>query len=299
MSKVIGLGACVYDTLIKSDFYPIEDKKMKANGVFVSGGGPVGNALVVLSKLGVQASVFGLFSDDIAGKYLLNDFCKYGVDTSKTKTVPNTSAFCSFIVLSNDTQSRTCIFDRGTVPDNPNLIDAELLQGADVLHLDGNYLQCAIKCAKYCKQHGITVSLDAGGLYNGIEALLPYVDVLIPSAEFALGLTGKSDIEEAMVVLQQRYNPKVLVVTNGVDGSYYFQDGKVNKVNAIIVDAVDTNGCGDTYHGAFLSAYLQGKSVGECCEFATAVSAYKCLHYGARSYELNQQIIKDFINKKA
>ena len=36
----------------------------------------------------------------------------------------------------------------------------------------------------YAKEKGVKVSLDAGGLYQGIERLLPYVDILIPSAEW-------------------------------------------------------------------------------------------------------------------
>ena len=55
MKKIVGLGACVYDTLITCDKYPIEDTKHQAGNIFVSGGGPVGNALVVASKLGVRA----------------------------------------------------------------------------------------------------------------------------------------------------------------------------------------------------------------------------------------------------
>ena len=46
MKKVIGIGACVLDTIIEMDCYPDEDVKKKAEKVFVSGGGPVSNALV-------------------------------------------------------------------------------------------------------------------------------------------------------------------------------------------------------------------------------------------------------------
>ena len=81
MKKVVGLGACVLDTLINCETYPKEDTKQKANGIFLSGGGPVGNALVVLSKLGVNAEVIGGFGGDNAGKYLIEDFEKYGVST--------------------------------------------------------------------------------------------------------------------------------------------------------------------------------------------------------------------------
>ncbi len=293
--EVAGLGACVYDTLIKCDKYPIEDKKMKAEGVFASGGGPVGNALIVMSKLGVKTKVLGLFADDGAGKYLISDFDKYDVNTDDVIVMEGKNSFVSYIVLSNDKKSRTIVFDRGTVPDDDNLIDTDKLDGIKILHLDGNYLNCAIKCARYCRQHGILVSLDAGGLYKDIDKLLPYVDILIPSSEFALGLTGEEDIISAMKKLKEKYSPKVLVVTDGVNGGYYLDGDKFSHYDSYLVEAVDTNGCGDTFHGAFISAYLEGKSVKDCAIFASGVSAYKCTNYGARTYPLSKQIVADFI----
>lgn len=293
--KVAGLGACVYDTLIECRKFPEEDKKMKADGVFVSGGGPVGNALIVLSKLGIESKVLGLFANDGAGKYLLEDFKKYGVDTSDTVLLDGKTTFSSYILLSGEKGTRTCVFDRGTVPDDASLINLKALDGADLLHLDGNYLNCALKCAEYCKEKGILVSLDAGGLYDGIEKLLPLVDVLIPSSEFAFGITGKTDIPSAMETLKERYNPKVLVVTDGVNGGYYMENGEFKKYDSFKVKAVDTNGCGDTFHGAFVSAYLKGKSVKDSAVFASAVSAYKCTNFGARTYKLSESIVEEFI----
>ena len=82
MSKVVGLGACVLDTLINCDSYPTEDTKKRAESVFLSGGGPVGNALVVISKLGVKAEVIGALADDNAGTYLIDDFKRYSVALS-------------------------------------------------------------------------------------------------------------------------------------------------------------------------------------------------------------------------
>ena len=204
MKKVVGLGACVLDTLISCDSYPAEDKKQKAESIFLSGGGPVGNALVVISKLGVKTEVIGGFGSDNAGKYLLDDFKKYGVGVENATVVEGTTSFTSYIVLAKDKASRTCVFDRGSVPDEPNNLQLSAIDNADVLHLDGNYLECAIAAAKYAKEKGVKVSLDAGGLYAGIERLLPYVDILIPSAEFALGLTKKSTVEAAMYALNEK-----------------------------------------------------------------------------------------------
>ena len=290
MKKVVGLGACVLDTLISCDTYPTEDKKQKAESIFLSGGGPVGNALVVMSKLGVETEVVGGFGSDSAGKYLLEDFVKYGVGVKNATVLDGASSFTSYIVLAKDKASRTCVFDRGTVTDNPQNIQLCAIDSADVLHLDGNYLECAISAAKYAKEKDVRVSLDAGGLYAGIERLLPYVDILIPSAEFALGLTGKMEIEAAMYALNEKYAPEILVVTDGSNGGYYWQNGQANHYDSVKVKAVDTNGAGDTFHGAFIAAYCYGKSLQECCEYASKVAAYKCMHTGARTYALSKAI---------
>ena len=93
MKKVVGLGACVLDTLINCDTYPTEDTKQKAESIFLSGGGPVGNALVVISKLGVQAEVIGAFGGDSAGQYLLEDFKKYGVSIENATVLANATSF--------------------------------------------------------------------------------------------------------------------------------------------------------------------------------------------------------------
>ena len=283
MKKVVGLGACVLDTLINCKYYPTEDTKQKADGVFLSGGGPVGNALVVMSKLGVKTEVIGGFADDNAGEYLISDFKKYGVGTDSTTVLKGTTSFTSYIVLAEDKATRTCVFDRGSVPDDPNNLKLSVLDDASVLHLDGNYLECAIGAAKYAKSKGVKVSLDAGGLYKGIERLLPYVDILIPSAEFALGFTQKTEISEAMSSLYAKYSPEILVVTDGSNGGYYWENGKAVHYDSVKVKAIDTNGAGDTFHGAFIVAYCKNKSIGQCCDFASAVAASKCERKGLRT----------------
>ena len=98
MKKVVGLGACVLDTLICCDAYPTEDKKQKAESIFLSGGGPVGNALVVISKLGVEAEVIGGFGGDNAGKYLLEDFKKYGVGVNHATILKDATSLAEPLV---------------------------------------------------------------------------------------------------------------------------------------------------------------------------------------------------------
>ena len=60
--------------------------------------------------------------------------------------------------------------------------------------------------------------MDAGGAYPNIEKLLPLVDVLIPSEEFSMKVTGCATASEAAAVLQERYHPQILVITQGSKG---------------------------------------------------------------------------------
>ena len=166
MKKVVGLGACVLDTLINCNNYPTEDTKQRAESIFLAGGGPVGNALVVMSKLGLQTEVIGGFGGDNAGKYLLEDFQKYGVGISGATVLPNATSFTSFIVLADDKATRTCVFDRGSVPDEPSNLNLSAIDGADVLHLDGNYLECAITASKYAKEKGVNLARTDSSSYE-------------------------------------------------------------------------------------------------------------------------------------
>ncbi|MBO5946231.1 MAG: hypothetical protein J6Q69_06445 [Clostridia bacterium] len=297
MKRVVGLGAFVVDTLISCDSFPREDTKRKAEKIVRAGGGPVCNALVVMSRLGTASEVVGAFADDEGGAFLLSDLNRYGVKAENAITIPNTTSFVSYVLLSASSGTRTCVFDRGNVPDAEENVRLSALDGAAVLHLDGNYLKSAIYAAKYAKAAGVKVSLDAGGLYEGIEELLPLVDILIPSAEFAMGITGKSTPREAILALNERYAPSVLAVTDGENGGYYIEDGKAVHYDSFKIDPIDTNGAGDTFHGAFISEYLCGGGIAECCRFASAVSAYKCIHSGVREFPLTRDIIHEFISK--
>ena len=256
------------------------------------GGGPVGNALVVMSRLGVSAEVIGAFADDAAGGEILSELRSFGVSVDHATVLSGKTSFTSYVLLSEESGSRTCLFDRGSVSDDPSVVDLSPLDSADILHLDGNYVQCAIRAAKYARARGVRVSLDAGGLYDGIEELLPLVDILIPSAEFAMALTKESDARTATERLAEKYDPEVLVVTDGASGGYYREGDAILHYESVRVKAIDTNGAGDTFHGAWIAAYLDGMSVSEACRFASAVAAYKCQHIGARSYDLDMHIAK-------
>lgn len=299
MNKIVGIGACVMDTLISLPHYPSEDTKLKAEGSRPSGGGPVATALVAASKLGSESAYIGVLSSDNGGKFLIGDFEKYGVRTNLIRTLDGYRSFTSVIWLSRDTASRTCVFDRGNLP--PLVLDKaqkDAICHAEILMVDGNELSAAIEGAKLAKAYGTKILYDCGGLYEGIDELLPFADIMIPSEEFALKYTGKSDVVLAAEELYTRFHPEILVITRGKEGGLIYGSEGALKYPAFVVDAKDTNGSGDVFHGAFASAYVSGLDTMSCCLFASATSAIKCTAIGARESVPTYREVIDFLKER-
>ena len=220
MASVVGIGAAVFDILMTVDAFPREDTKLRGLETKFQCGGPCATGLVAISKLGESASYMGTVGDDMYGTFVKAEMERYGVDTSCVKVNPGLT-FHSVVLLNVSNSSRTCVWNRGeaaapTVED----VDLDVLKQAKYLHLDGNQLDCAIFAAKKAHEMGVTVSMDAGGAYPNIEKLLPLVDVLIPSEEFSMKVTGCATAKEAAAVLQERYHPQILVITQGSKGGF-------------------------------------------------------------------------------
>lgn len=284
MAQIVGIGANVFDTLFRLSSHPTQDTKQKALSVAESGGGPCGTGLVAAAKLGADCAYIGNCSDDSAGSFLVEDFKRYGVDTAHMTAVPDTAGFRSCIWLCDDTAARTCVFHRGTVP--PTEVGesaAQAIRNARILMVDGNDLDAAVTGARIARESGTLVLYDAGGLYDGVERLLELTDILIPSEEFALKHTGANTVEEAARKLFELYTPKVVVITCGKNGGIRFDGKTCSSYPAFPVEAVDTNGSGDVFHGAFAFALTKGYPYEQCCLFSSAVSALKCTKVGARA----------------
>lgn len=297
-ATITAIGACVMDTLVQVPRYPTEDTKLRAASSKPAGGGPAATGLVAAAKLGESTAFIGVLSDDSAGHFLRDDFIHYGVDVSGITMMAGYRAFTSVIWLSEETASRTCVFDKGDLP--PLVLtdgQAEQIKNARLLMVDGNELAGAIAAAQVAKENGTTVLYDCGGLYEGIEPLLALTDVMIPSEEFSLGHTGCATAEEAAVKLFETYHPAVVVITQGVKGGLMYDGKEITRYPAFPVHAVDSNGSGDVFHGAFAAGLCKGFDPKTCCVFASAVSAIKCTGVGARESVPDFATVKEFLKE--
>lgn len=299
MSKIVGIGACVMDTLVTVPNYPKEDTKLRASSTKIAGGGPTATGIVAASKLGEDAGYIGVLSGDNGGRFLKEDFERYGVSTDNIDIIDGYRSFTSVIWLASDSASRTCVFDKGNLP--PLALDQkkkDAVKEAELLMIDGNEIDAAEEACKIARENSTTVLYDCGGLYEGVERLLRLTDIMIPSEEFSLGHTGCSNVKDAAKKLYETYSPKVVIITMGKLGGILYDGNEFFEYPAFLVNAVDSNGSGDVFHGAFAAALCKGFDYKKACIFSSAVSAIKCTGYGARESVPNYETVKSFLKEK-
>ena len=297
-NRIVAIGACVADTLMTLPHFPKEDTKLRALASKTAGGGPAATGLVAAAKLGADTAFIGNLSSDSAGTFLLKDFEKYGVSCELIRVIDGYRSFTSVIWLSNESASRTCAFDRGNLPPL-TLSDSarKAIADAALLMVDGNDMNAAVEAAALARENGTTVLYDCGGLYDGVERLLPLTDVMIPSEEFALGHTGEKDAEAAAKRLFTLYAPRVVVITQGSRGGLIYDGARILRYPVFPVEVKDSNGSGDVFHGAFAFGLTNGYSYEKCARFASAVSALKCTGIGARESVPSFDRVKEFLKE--
>lgn len=287
------------DTLITVSSYPKEDTKMRAISSKVAGGGPTATGLVAAQKLGEQTAYIGTLSDDNGGVFLKGDFEKYGVNAELVDVKSGYRSFASTIWLSQETATRTCVFDKGNLPAlKLNDDQKNLIAQSQILMVDGNEMDAAEEGCIVAQENGTKVLYDCGGLYAGVERLLRLTDVMIPSEEFSLGHTGCSNAKDAAVRLFETYHPEVVVITRGKEGGVLYDGEKIVEYPAFPVETVDSNGSGDVFHGAFAAAMVKGYSYLNCCLFASATSAIKCTGIGARESVPDKDTVLNFLKDR-
>lgn len=278
-----------------------------------SSGGSAGNSILAMASLGSETFYACRVGDDKAGQYYLTDLNNNGVKTSQQSVaVGGTTGSC--MVLITPDAERTMQTHLGTSAEiSETDIDFTQLDDTDWLYIEG-YLsmtpsvQSAIAQLKQqAKQQSIKIAVsfaDPAVVKFGREGLdnmlAGGVDVVFCNRDEAELFTGESDHETATKALLKV--AKMAVVTNGAEPTLIaYQDDFVSEKHtnnlvkiptAPVEKVLDTNGAGDNFAGAFLSAWTQGHSLEKSGQLASTVAGQIIQQFGSRLTAQQYQNLK-------
>jgi sugar/nucleoside kinase (ribokinase family) len=283
---ILGLGAVAVDDILFLRGFPLPDSKGPVQRRERHAGGLTGTALVAARRMGRACDYAGTLGDDELSRFIVDGFTAEGVSVRHLVRREETRPFHSTILVDTDTKTRTILFDeQDVVGASPDLPPQEVICSARVLLVDHVGLPGMIRAARIARAAGIPVVADLErDLGAPLAELLALVDHLILPYDFAQKITGAADGPAIARALWQPGRAAV-VVTRSAEGAWYVTSEEPDMVYhqpGFRVREVDTNGCGDVFHGVYAAALSEGMAAAERIRFAAAVAAQKATQPGGQ-----------------
>ena len=283
---VLGLGAVSVDDLVYVDQYPQPGTKMPVQERRREGGGLTGTALVAAARLGVRSAYYGILGEDELSRFTLLELEREGVDCSQILYRAEARPIHSTVIVERSGGQRTILYwNARVVEPEPEEIADDMIAGCQVLLVDHTMARAGLQAARLAHAHRVPVVGDVEKEPEPrVLDLMGQIDHLIVSMRFAGRVTGKREPED-MVRALSGPERACCVVTDGERGCWYLREhgGGVHHLPALKVQAVDTTGCGDVFHGAYAACLAQGESVHLALEVATVAAGLKATRAGGRS----------------
>jgi len=277
---VVGLGMSFVDYNTRIPRIPRFEEGVSVLEFDKQGGGAISTGLVTLAKLGAKVGYIGKIGDDEHGKFILDEYRKYGVDISHVVVERGKTSPFVFVLVDAKTGKRAFIVHRGsaTQPLKPNEIDRDYIRNSSMVFMEGfRAYEALIEVAKTAREVGITVLIDGSS-----PEIVKVSNIVIAGERDAYASTGTRKPGEAVEKLLS-LGPEIAVITLGKRGCLCKTREKTIRKPSFKVDVVDTTGAGDVFHGAFAYGLLQSWELENVVEFASAVAAIKCTKLGGRA----------------
>mgnify|MGYP001285172784 CR=1 FL=1 len=255
-------------------------------------GGSACNTVVATSGFGAKAFYAGKVASDEEGVFFIRDLNAAGVDFHEVGHASGITGKC-LVMITDDTE-RTLNTYLGVNADlTLNDVDTQLLANAKWLYMEGYLVtdsqrtQVAVEAMSFAKQHGVKTSLSLSDPFvvqifsEQLKSVIgDGMDLLFCNEEEAINFTGSSTIEQATEALKD--HARSFVITRGAEGSLVYDGEQTTYVPGVKAKAINTNGAGDMFAGAFLYAISVGHDYILAAQFANAAAALVVSQFGPR-----------------
>ena len=264
------------------------------------------------AKLGCPSGLIGTVGDDAFGRCILKRFEQDGVDCSCVRVsgdLPTAVAFVSYTAAGD----RTFIFHIGNAAAKEIHCPETMPQNVGAFHVMGcaimasaGIAQNVYKATQYYYEQGAVISFDPNirleslrgqDLRQLIAPIMARCSIFMPGLDELTAIAGVETVEAAAERLFRNPVLKVIVLKNGGKGSRIITRKSNELIPACKVMTLDSTGAGDSFDAGFMVAYLEGHSLTECAQAASATAALNCAAFGPMEGNITRAAVNELAHK--
>ncbi len=268
-------------------------------------GGSAANAMMAISQLGGKAFYSCKIADDSHGQFYIKDMHNAGIDTNFIRQKPEAGITGKCLVMITADADRTMNTFLGVTAElSTREVDEQAIKEASYVYVEGYLIatdagfEAMKRVKKLAEKHGVKTALTLSdpSIVEGFKGRFAELsehpfDLLFCNEEEAEMFTGSNSLIDSLELLKK--SAQQFAVTQGPDGAVLYGGEDVIEIDPIEVEAVDTNGAGDIFSGAFLYGITNGMNFEEAGKLANRAGAKVVSQYGPRlQKEEMQELIK-------
>jgi sugar/nucleoside kinase (ribokinase family) len=312
--NVYGIGNAIVDLLFEVDEQFLSDNKVEKGLMtlvdadrqheltsaldvhenIMKGGGSAANTVVAASQFGGKCYYSCKVANDKFGTFYMNDLKSNNVDTNLVADSLPEGVTGRCLVMTTPDAERTMNTFLGITGDfSKSEINEEAIKDSEYIYSEGYLVpspagrEAMIEAKKIAEANGVKTAMTFSDpsmvkyfRNEMIEVIGGSVDLLFCNEEEAMLFTEKDTIEEAREAL--KLTAKRFVITQGKNGAMIFDGDTFIDIEPYKVDAIDSNGAGDMFSGAFMFAITNGHSYAEAGKLASLASSKIVSQFGPR-----------------
>ena len=267
-------------------------------------GGSAGNSVIAASQFGAPTYMSCLVSNDEDGDIYISDLEASGVSHGfQQERRAGTTGKCLVLITPDAERSMNTYLG---VSETLSIteVNEDAIANSNWVYLEGYLVTsptghaAALKTREVAQANGakVAVSFSDPGMVtffrdNMNQMIDGGVDFVFCNEIEALGWAETESLNEAASRLQGI--AKSFVITRGGDGAILFDGETTHEIAAQRVEAVNTNGAGDMFAGAFFYSLWRGSDMRGACEFASKAAAAIVCQPGPRLSLSDSQELKN------
>jgi len=256
-----------------------------------------------LAALGSRVGFVSCIGQDQFGQIALGRISDVGVDVSRVRHVASPEKTGLTVILQRNGWRNILTYGGTIFSLGPEDLDLDYLSAARHFHLSSFFLQrglrrCLPRVLEDLKNRGLTVSLDPNDdpedKWEELEAVFPFVDVLLPNVREAKRIARTDELPVAVSRLAERV--PLVVVKMGAEGAMARRGKEQIFSSPVSVDCVDPVGAGDSFDAGFLSEFLQGKDLQACLAAGNVAGAFSTTRAGGTEAFRDRNAMESFFS---